>query len=57
MKAVRPDIASNGVPYLQMKSVGTLRTSGLVKEGKNESTGYNISLKNYFFISARSTFI
>ena len=28
MKAVRPVIASNGVPYLQMRSVGSHSTSG-----------------------------
>ena len=32
--AVRPVIASNGVPYLQMRFAGTHSTSGWVKEGK-----------------------
>ena len=32
MKAVRLVIASNGGPYLQMRSVGSYRTSGTKKE-------------------------
>ena len=36
MKAVQPTIASNGVPYLQMKSVRSHSTSGREKEGKEE---------------------
>ena len=32
MKAVRPFIALNGVPYLQMRSVGSQSTSGREKE-------------------------
>ena len=40
MKAVRPVIVSNGVPYLQMRSVG--RTAG--QEGKrNEGKGGHLS--------------
>jgi hypothetical protein len=39
MKAVRPVITSNGVPYLQMRSVGSHSTSGREKEGKKEWTG------------------
>ena len=38
MKAVRPVIASNGVPYLQMRSVGSYNTSGREKEGMKERT-------------------
>ena len=34
MKAVRPVIASKGVPYLQMRSVRLHSTSGREKEGK-----------------------
>ena len=33
MKAVRLFIASNGVPYLQMASLGLYSTSGREKEG------------------------
>ena len=36
MKAVRPIIASNGVPYLQMRSVGTHSTSGMEKKEMKE---------------------
>ena len=34
MKAIRPIIASNGVPYGQIRSVGTHGTSGKEDEGK-----------------------
>ena len=34
--AVRPVIASNGVPYLEMMSVGSHSTSGREKKGKKE---------------------
>ena len=40
MKALRPVIASNEVPYLQMTSVGTHSRSGREKEAKNEGTEY-----------------
>ena len=36
MKAVQPVIVLNGVPYLQMMSVGSHRTSGREKERKKE---------------------
>ena len=36
IKAVRPIIASNGAPYLPMKSVRSNRTSGRAKEAKKE---------------------
>ena len=36
MKAVRPFIALNGVPYFQMRSVGSHRTLGRDKKGKKE---------------------
>ena len=39
MKAVRPVIASNRVPYLQIRLVGSHSTSGNQKEGKKERTG------------------
>ena len=39
MKAVWPLIASNGVPYLQMRSVGSHSTSGREKEGNKDITG------------------
>ena len=35
-RAVRPDIASNGVPFLQLKSVGWHSTSGREKEGRKK---------------------
>ena len=34
--AVRPVIASNGVPFLQMRSVGSHSRSGREKEGNKE---------------------
>ena len=37
MKAMRPAIASNGVPCLQMRSVGSHSSSGLEKEGKDRA--------------------
>ena len=37
--AVRPVIASNGVTFLQMRSVGSHSTSGKEKEGKKERIG------------------
>ena len=36
---VRPVIASKGVPFLQMKSVGSHSTSGREKEGRREGWG------------------
>ena len=36
---VRPVIASNGVPFFQMRSVGSHRTLGREKEGKEERSG------------------
>ena len=38
MKAVRPVIASNKVPYLEMKSVGSHILPGMEKEGKKGRT-------------------
>ena len=35
----RPVVASNGVPFLQMRSVGLHSTPGRVKEGNKEKTG------------------
>ena len=40
MKAVRQDIPSNGVPYLRLRSVGSLSTSGRKKEGKEKRSRY-----------------
>ena len=43
MKALfRPLIASNGIPFLQMRSVGSHSTSGREKEGIKESTGVGL---------------
>ena len=39
MKAVRPIIASNGVLYLHMGSVGSHSMSGMGKAGKKEEIG------------------
>ena len=36
---MRPVITSNGVPDIQMRSVGSHSTSGRGKEGKKERTG------------------
>ena len=44
MKAVRSVISSNGVPYLQMRSVGLHSTLGSEKEGKF----FFYFLKNYY---------
>ena len=44
MKAVRPIIASNGVPYLQMRSEAWYTTSGREKEGNKERTGHGTPL-------------
>ena len=40
--AVWPVIASNGVTFLQIKSVGSHSTSGRKKEGNKERMGYEI---------------
>ena len=42
MKAVGPVIASNGVRYLQMRSVGSHNKSGMEKEVKKERTAWII---------------
>ena len=34
LKSVRPDIPSNGVPYLKMKSIGQHNTSQIMKESE-----------------------
>ena len=39
MKAVRPVTASNGIPYFQMRSVGSHKESGRKKEGKERKCG------------------
>ena len=38
MKSVRPVIASNGVLYIQMTSVGSYRRSGREMEGRRRLT-------------------
>ena len=43
MKTVRTVNASNGVPYLQMRSIESHSTSGKSKEGK---AGIGIDLEN-----------
>ena len=40
--AVRPVIASNGFPFLQMMSVGSYSTSEREKEGKKERKGSRV---------------
>ena len=40
-RAVRPVIASNGVPFLQMRSGGSHSTSGREKEGNKEMTRFS----------------
>jgi hypothetical protein len=51
MKGLCDVIASNGVPFLQMRSVGSHSTSGREKEGKEERTGgfsaVNISVRSF----------
>jgi hypothetical protein len=44
--AVRPVIASNKAPYLQMRSVESHGTSGREKEGSKERTGLILRCKN-----------
>ena len=39
MKAVRPAIASNGISYIQLRSIGSHCTSGREKEGNQEKVG------------------
>jgi hypothetical protein len=36
MKAVRPVIASNGIPFFQMRSLGSHSMPGSEKEGKRK---------------------
>ena len=55
MKAVWPVIASNGVPYFQMSSVGSHNTSGREKEGKNERTGPEMCASSNQCTSSRMT--
>ena len=49
LKIVRPVIASNGIPYLQMTSVGSHKTSGREgegrKEGRKERIGREVGTK------------
>ena len=45
--AVRPVIASNGVPYLQMRSVGSHSASGTDKKGIKERTGVWIKMLTF----------
>ena len=45
--AVPPVIASNGVPFLQMRSVGSHSTSGREKEGIKERMGDGMEYKFY----------
>ena len=40
--SVRPVIASNGVPFLQMRAVGSHSTSGREKEGIKKRTRWGI---------------
>ena len=47
MKSVRPVIASNGVSYLQMISVGSHSTPEREKEGKDEASMFYVH--NYIF--------
>ena len=49
--AVRPVIASNGVPFLQMRPVGSHSTSGRKKEGKKESMGFGLMDSQRFSIN------
>ena len=44
MKSVRLVIASNGVPYILMRSVGSHSRSEREKEGKKERTGYSFAI-------------
>ena len=44
---VRPVIASNGVPYFQMRSVGSHSMSGREKEGKDGVYNFALVIKYY----------
>ena len=46
MKAVRPVIASNGAPYLQMRSLVSYSTSWREREGKKERSGWIVWFPN-----------
>jgi hypothetical protein len=50
MRAVRPDIVSNGVPSLQIRSVGSHSTSERKEEGKKERVGKVIGCVNIYSI-------
>ena len=47
MKSVQPVIASNGVPFLQMRSVGSHSTSGREEEGNKEGI-YKLHDRSFF---------
>ena len=48
--SMRPVIASNGVPFLQIRSVGSHSASGREKEGIKERMGcYALGLFTFFF--------
>ena len=54
---MRPVIASNGVPFLQIRSVGSHSTSGRGKEGKKEGMGSDrYSVGNYYIVYTDWTF-
>ena len=47
MKSVRPVIASNEVPYIQITSIGSHGMSGRDKEGKKERIGWGCRSRSY----------
>ena len=51
MKAMRSVIASNGVPYLQMRSLGLHSTSERGKKEKKERLGSKYPFKDIFISS------
>ena len=56
MKAVRPVITSNGVPYLQMRLVGLHSMSEREKEGKKERPrGFCVLLVIFVFYTIYSS--
>ena len=54
MKALQPVIASNGVPYLLMRSVGSHSTLGMEKEGNKEIIGFVRWLTAFSLMQGRS---
>ena len=58
MKIVWPIIASNGVPYLQMRSEGSYSTSGREEEGKDGVIVFaSITINLYIHFKNKQTYL